>query len=90
MSCYSPNVCTNPVPAVYCPQPKPPNSLNSYPNRCNSSDFTKLKKDLTMNEYYKNKYPTTFHSYNFKMNLQWGTYVNSTICQDKCKCISLY
>ena len=91
MACYSPNVCSDPYPEIFCAHPKPANSVQIYPSRCNASDFTKLKKDLTMNKYaMKHSYPTTYRSYDFKINLQWGKYVNDTNCKNQCNCVYLY
>ena len=101
-TCPTHSVCSTLTPEVYCLPPKPPNPNGVYPNRCNASDYTKLKKDLTLvkkvvadHPYLKTninditKYTSSYPSYYFKMNIQWGTYVYSTICLDKCKCISL-
>ena len=90
MACFTSDVCTKTYLQNFCPQSKPINSTQS-PNRCNASDYIKLKKDLTMNKHaISHNYPTKYRSYEFRSNLLWGKYVNDTICLRKCNCVFLY
>lgn len=90
MACFTSDICSNTHPKLFCPEPKPSNSSNVSP-RCTSSDYIKLKKNLTMNKYAISKgYQKTYPSYEFKSNLLWGKYVNDTICLNQCNCVFLY